>query len=152
MVIAAIGVIVMYLLLPENVFDENCCAHTGFARRWDGTCGGWTRDLAMLHITGDLFHWHSYVTASMVILQHHPIMSRVKYSGAAVYTMVAFIFGCGLTHLFEAYATFHPVYYFTGWFKLFNGVVSEFGQYFIAYSLVIAFERVAEYRKKLDSI
>ena len=151
LLITLFGIAVCFFLLPQNAFiiDANCHLN-GFARRWDGSCSGWTQGEALFHVIGDLLHWWAYATAAMVILRLHPIMAKVPSSRAAVYLMVAFIFGCGITHLFEAYTTFNPVYIFQGWFKLVNGIVSIIGAYFIAHALVRAFAEVMKRRKQLE--
>jgi len=151
--ISILGVIILYLFIPSGSFDlVNTCCEFDFARRYDGTCGGWTTSLALFHVTGDLMHWWAYTTAAAILFQLHPIMAKVPSSRTAVYLMVAFIFGCGLTHLMEAYATFHPVYVFTGWFKFINAIISCVGAYFIAHALVRAFKEVKRQRDRLENL
>ena len=66
--------------------------------------------------------------------------------------MVAFIFGCGTTHLFNAYTVFHPIYIAEAWFKLVNGLISVGGAVAIAYALVRTFAVVVARRKKLEEL
>ena len=123
-----------------------------FARRWGGGCGGWTNGLAMFHLCGMLAHWWAYTTAAFVILRLHPILEGVPEARIAVYLMVAFIFGCGVTHLLDAYTMFNPVYRQTGVFLFLNSIVSVLGAIFIAKALVRTFAVVAMKRKRAERL
>lgn len=123
-----------------------------FARRWDGGCSGWTQDLAILHMTGDLLQWWAYVTISFVVARLHPIMWEVPSAPVAVLFMILFIFGCGLTHLFNAYSVLYPVYRATGTFLVINGVVSVLAAIAVAHALVSAFAMVAKKDARLEEL
>ena len=152
-----IGVLVCWLCLPTGWYNPMKTGGSGlfgadFARRWDGGCRGWTRGLATVHIVGDLMHWWAYTTASFILLRLHPIMDKIKGSRMAVYTMCLFIFGCGITHLWDAYASIYPVYRAFGWLKICNGMVSIAGAVLIAYTLVQVFAVVTAKRKRLEAL
>ena len=66
--------------------------------------------------------------------------------------MTAFFIGCGLTHLFKAYATFDPIYRFMACFEVLNGLVSMAGSAAIAVALVQAFSVVRAKRKRLEEL
>ena len=75
--------------LPTGVLDDYPRRSRGllqndFARRWDGTCAGWTRPLVILHVSADCLTWIAYVTIAMVIGRLHPIMDRLPSSRSDV--------------------------------------------------------------------
>ena len=147
---SAIGVLVAWLLLPLGAMDASImCAPDGFARRWDGSCAGWTEGLAVKHLVGDLLHWWAYTTMAVVIAWHHPILKGDWKSWVTVNLTSIFIFGCGLTHLIEAYTVFNPMYIAQAGFKIANGVVSVAAMFFVIHGLL---RSVALYEKRLAEL
>lgn len=134
--ITFLSLLICYLLLPDWVWDthNDMTCHSGFARRWDGTCNGWTKALAQQFILGDLMHWHAYLTVSIFIFIYHPIKSVLH--AAAIYATCLFILGCGGTHLFDIYTIFNPVYNAQGWYMIVNGIISEYAMIFVLIVLV----------------
>ena len=123
-----------------------------FARRWDGTCSGWTQGLAKEHLVGDLLAWWGYVTITVIIWKLHPTMKAFPRSKITVALVGLFIMLCGATHLFEALSVFNPVYVFTGQFKIFSGVVGGIALVFIADGLTRAFRVVEERRRRAEEL
>jgi hypothetical protein len=55
---ALFGILLLWLTLPSDFLEQMPAQQSGlfdngFARRWDGTCTGWTRGLAIFHVAGD---------------------------------------------------------------------------------------------------
>ena len=154
--VAGVLATVLLLINPRPVRDNGPLTFFGqlfganFASRWDGGCHGWIPGIALLHVLGDFLAWWWYVTIACVLARLHPILESVRQSGLTVFLMVCIFITCGLTHLFDAYATFHPLYGWTGLFKIFAGAVGLIGAFYIAYSLTAAFAVVAESRGKLE--
>lgn len=136
------GILIAYLILPDPALApdiQDMCGKeslvNGFARRWDGSCGGWTRQLAIQHIAGDLLHWISYATVSVLIFALHPVSKRRKWSKPTVYLTSSFVFLCGFLHLVDAYSVIYPEYILLGNLKLLNGIISFVSSILIAYGL-----------------
>lgn len=149
---ATVGIGLLWLTLPSGpqspvnhggLFDNN------FARRWDGTCTGWTRDLATFHVVSDLLLWNAYVLIALVMWRLHPIIKRVPTARVTVPLICAVFLTCGATHLFSAYVVFNPIYVFDGAFKVFAGVIGAFGAVYIAHDLVTVFDRIEDERSRL---
>lgn len=128
------------------------CYESGFARRWDGGCNGWTNELARVHVWGDLLHWIAYCTMAYVIIRRHPIIKNDWVSFITVYLTGAFILGCGFTHLFDAYSTLDPAYVFQGWFKVCNGIVSISAEFFVVYGLLRAVKIARDRERRLKNV
>lgn len=141
----AIGL--LWLTLPADFIDRHESNNEGFfatnfGRRWDGGCLGWTRSLASLHVVGDILMWSAYVIIAVVVARLHPIITRVRYSSITV-PMISLVFvSCGASHLFDAYATFKPIYFAFGSYKILAGCIGIAGAVFIAHNLVTAFDIV----------
>ena len=110
-----------------------------FASRWDGGCSGWTQDVAVVHIVGNLLLWWAYVTIATAMSRLHPILVNVSYSGYTLLLICAIFISCGATHLFDAWAFFHPLYRATGLFLILSGVIGLVGAMLVAHSLDAAF-------------
>lgn len=137
LIITILGIIIAYLLLQENVFEvSGSCHNNGFARRWDGTCDGWTKELAIKVIRGNLLHWWAYTTIAMTIWLNHPILKGSITSFLTVYMSGAFVFGCGITHLMEAYTVLNPLYWVQAWLLEVNGWISVISMFYVVYGLL----------------
>ena len=133
-----------------------------FASRWEGSCSGWTSDVAVVHIVGNLLLWWAYVTIATVMARLHPILQSVTYSGYTLLLICAIFVSCGATHLFDAWTFFHPLYRATGLFLILSGLIGLVGAVLVAHSLDAAFaivhskdlqaeamaKRLMEYEKK----
>lgn len=137
-VLSLIGVIIAYNLLPEDALSKSMCCDTGFSRKWDGTCGGWSEALATDFILGSLLHWYAYTTISIMIITRHPISTTDKGSAWTIYLTAAFVFGCGVTHLIAAYTALNPIYRFEVGYLIVNGIISVVAMLFVIYGLVRA--------------
>lgn len=143
-----IGLIIWYL--PEGYINEN--KYDSFARRWDGTCTGWSKYESTKHIIGGLFHWYAYILAAVVMARLHPVVSTVRSAKIALVLIVLFFIGCGGSHLYDVTTIFYPAYNYSGWFLIINGIISYLGAVFIAISLIDAFSQVKEKRKKIEKM
>lgn len=150
----ALGMVLIGVaLLPPGSFAwDSHDSSTGIARRWGGGCGGWTPTLAVLHLVGDLMQWFGYVVISLSIIRLHPMVAAVRYSSFTVPLIIAVFLFCGGTHLFDAYAMFHSVYWLEGWYKILAGIVALAGSFFIAHNLVSSFARVAEKKRYVEQL
>lgn len=152
LLLSGMGILIAYLCLPDWVWpqaDRHVCEGGGFARRWDGSCHGWTRELALTHIVGDLMHWIAYCSVSYVIARWHPV-SRQKVTSRITITLVAvFVFGCGLAHLVEAYTVFNPIYELQSKIKIANGIISLIDLPLILYGLLFTLIKSAKYDEYL---
>lgn len=145
--LSAVGVLICYLMLPGDAFEINPTGFIdGFARRWDGSCHGWTQTLAIEHIKGDLKHWWAYCTMSVVIATRHPITERNFRGYMTIALTSAFIMGCGITHLVDVYCVFDPRYIAQGFIKNLNGNISLVALFYVVYGLLRATD-VIERRK-----
>ncbi len=115
-----------------------------FARRWDGTCSGWTRPLATFHVVSDLLLWNAYVVIALVMWRLHPIIKRVPTHRMTVSVICIIFLTCGATHLFSAYSVFNPIYVFDGVLKTLAGLIGAFGAVYIAHDLVTVFDVIEE--------
>ena len=145
--LSTIGVVVLFALYVTGPW-----ASPVYASRWRGDCGGWTKALAVWHVVGELLHWYAYVTIGTVIYRLHPVLKSVPSSVLTIYSMVAFIYGCGLGHLIAAYVIFDPVYQVEALWLSINGVISITASVLVAFSLVTAFAYVAEKRAELEKL
>lgn len=150
-IIATIGVLIAYLLLPDNSFDvRNYCG--GFARKWDGSCMGWTTSLATSFIIGSLLHWYAYTIISIMVWTRHPITRNNKYSAPTVILTGFFIFGCGVTHLLAAYTVLNPLYNAETYYLIFNGATSLLASFFVVYGLIRSSEVAKQFKIKLGNV
>lgn len=156
--IANLGVVVAWLLLPKDAFDkvppvvEAGFLRNNFARRWGGGCNGWTTDVAIWHLAGQLATWYAYSIASFAILIGHPMSIKNKVLAAAITLTGLFIFTCGLTHLVSAYAMFNPVYVIDGASISLNGAVSLPGAVLICYALEKSRRIAASRARRLEEL
>lgn len=88
-----------------------------------GHCYLWRNDLVWLHAGSD-----SLVALSYFLIPFGLFYFVRKRSDLAFNWMflmfAAFIFACGTTHLLEVWSIWHGTYWFTGFVKLFTGVIS----------------------------
>lgn len=148
------GAVLLWLTLPAGTMGRHEPSASGlfrddFACRWDGGCLGWTREVAVLHLVGDLATWSAYVVIAVVIIKLHPILARVRYSRLTVPLMTLVFVTCGGVHLLDAYATFRPMYVALGWYKNLAGLVGIAGAVLIAHNLVSAFDIVLREQREL---
>ena len=115
-----------------------------FARKIDGTCSGWTRGQAIIHAIGDLLHFWAYLNVSLMMMRLHPKEKTVKYAKQAIWLSAAFIAGCGMVHLVDAFCVFVPVYRFLGMLKVINGGISVLALFPVAVSLIKVSTRQAK--------
>ena len=146
-----IGIGVLWLTLPADYLEVNPQLGT-FVRRWDGTCDGWNKSLALRHVIGDLATWSAYVVIAIVMLRLHPILKRIPSAKITVPLIVLVFSTCGATHLFEAYATFNPIYELTGWFKIFAACIGLAGSVYVAHNLVVAFDVAHKDKARLEEL
>ena len=153
---ATVGIVLLWLTLPSDFLDHVPPAQGGlfdnaFARRWDGSCTGWTQSLATFHVIGDLLLWNAYVVISLVMWRLHPIIKRVPTARITVPLICSVFLTCGAVHLFSAYAVFNPIYVFDGVFKTFAGVIGLCAAVYIAHDLVTVFDVIEKehYRLKI---
>ena len=145
---SAVGIVVLGFTLPAGPVDSGILQNN-FGSRWEGSCTGWTRSLALLHVAGDLFTWTAYVTIAIVIRRLHPVVRLLRKSWITVLLISCVFISCGATHLFDAYATFNPVYVATGWFKVVTAIIGLVGATLIAHDLVTAFDKVKIEQQRL---
>jgi hypothetical protein len=138
-----LAVVVCLIWFQPGWVDAN------FARRWDGSCGGWTNDEVLRHVAGNVLHWWSYVTIAFVIWRLHPPMRTVPYSSVTLFLTGLFVIGCGLGHLSGIMTAFWPAYRLEGSWLLINGVISSVATVFVAFSLTKAFDVVFQRRAKV---
>lgn len=165
--ITLVGVAIAYWALPDGALETTAAAchaageshgylDTGFARKWDGSCTGWTRGLSLKFILSDLMHWWAYVLISLMILTRHPSTSNGIGYKVVIWLSGAFIFGCGVTHLVGAYTVINPLYEMQGWVNLANGIVSVIAMIFVVYglirSVVASKERDEELKQGLSNL
>lgn len=100
-IFSLIGLGICYLCLPEDVFivKDIMCSSDQFARKWDGTCPGWGKDLSIDWMIGHLKHWWSYTLIAFAVWVNHPRVKNDFQSIATVILTGSFVQGCGLTHL-----------------------------------------------------
>lgn len=137
----------VWAAMPKDFLTVNPIPE--FARRWDGTCTGWTKDLATFHIAGDLILWHAYCWIPLSLLRLHPMPKSMLWGWVTLWLMALFIVGCGSVHLFDAYTVFVPVYWWSGAWKMYVGLFSELAAVFVSYSLVMATKLMAEREKAM---
>lgn len=106
---------------------------------------------ALRYVIAQLLYWWAYSVISLTIWQRHPIIKWDRTSIITVYLTGAFVFGCGLGHLIEAYSVFDPVYDFLTLFLLLSSVVSCAATVFVVSGLIRATMITAKRRKELES-
>lgn len=143
LMLTSIEVLIMCFLLPSDALEIKSVTCGGskslinlFARRWDGTCDGWTNELARKDIIADLKHLYSYIAISVAVLLFHPINKSSWISRVTVILTALFIFGCGQTHALDAYTTIHPIYNVSVELKSINGNISIIANFFVIYGLL----------------
>lgn len=151
---ATLGIALLRLTLPPDYLVQkpaDCCGllSNEFARRWDGTCSGWTQSLATFHVVNDLLLWTAYVIISLVMWRLHPIIKRVPTARITVPLICSVFLTCGAAHLFSAYVVFNPIYVFDGAFKMFAGVIGVFGALYVAHDLVTVFDKIEGEHRRL---
>jgi hypothetical protein len=144
---ATSGIGLLWLTLPSGFLDAKPANPGGlfdnaFARRWDGTCTGWTKELATFHVVSDFLLWNAYVVIALVMWRLHPIIKRVPTARITVPLICSVFLTCGATHLFSAYVVFNPIYVFDGAVKAFAGVIGVLAAVYIAHDLVTVFDRI----------
>lgn len=144
-----VGIVICCLALPANWNQQNA---SSFARRWDGTCAGWDRAMAVEYIIVELWHWWGYCTIAFVLLRLHPVIKSVWSAKLTLTLMFLFILGCGVGHLLEAYSVLHPIYRHLIYYKWVNASVGYAAAVFIAISLVLTFSKISKARAKLESV
>lgn len=87
-----------------------------------------------------------------MVWTRHPIMRGEWSSQMSVYLTGAFVFGCGLTHLVDAYTVLHPLYNFQILFLLVNGVVSVVAMFFVIYGLIRSTIVAAMMREQMEKM
>ncbi len=88
-----------------------------------GYCMRWDFWLLVQHILSDLFIALAYFTipaALVVVLRRR----RDVGFGFLFWLFSLFIFSCGVTHLFEIFVLWSPVYWIAGWAKVFTAAAS----------------------------
>lgn len=145
-----VGLLIVFLWAYFGGAFESDWVVSEFARRWDGTCSGWTRPINWIHLIGNVTHWWSYCTIAFVFWRLHPPLRTVPYSQITILTVGWFIIGCGVGHLIQIMTTFHPMYRTEGWWLVGNGVVSVVATVFVAFSLTRAFEVVTARRRQVE--
>ena len=146
---SSIVVLFLYFTLPPNVWQTNPVA--SFSRRFDGTCNGWTRNLALLDMGQNIGLWFVYCTMATVLLGHHPTpIAAVPSSKWTLRLMAAFIVGCGFKHLVDAYTTLVPNYVMSLWVGYTVVAVSTSALWSIALSLHDVRTFVHAQRKQLE--
>lgn len=123
-----------------------------YADRWSGKCNGWTKPVAIQHVLSDFVMWVVYIVIAVSIAKLHPIMDRVRSSKVTVPLIVGVFASCGVTHLLDAYSTFHPAYSTTGYIKLAAAFIGAFGAVLIAHDLNVASRMVMEDREILRKL
>jgi len=152
LLIAFGGILIARSWLPDGAFHidpDHVCKAGEFARRWDGSCHGWNKELATANVIGSLKHWVAYCVMAFVVAVRHPIIKRDWVSHVTVYLTAAFIFGCGITHLIDAYTVFNPVYIFQTDFLNWNGNISLLSMPFVIYGLLRSVKIAVERKRKL---
>ncbi|MCA9793081.1 MAG: PAS domain-containing sensor histidine kinase, partial [Candidatus Eremiobacteraeota bacterium] len=85
-----------------------------------GQCMLWSPGLLVLHVLSDLVIGLSYFAIPLslwAVVRRDPEMRAMRL-------FMAFIFLCGLTHLWSIYTTWVPAYYLEGMFKAATAIVS----------------------------
>ena len=154
LLLSLLGVGVAYLLLPLNAFSESLCSAEdfGFARKFDGSCQGWTSNLVRYFIVGSLLHWWAYVHIAYVIYRHHPILEGSRTSQIVIYLTSLFILGCGVSHLIAAYTAIHPVYSVEVVWLVVNGIISCLAMLYVTYGLLRTVIATRDINKNLDEL
>jgi hypothetical protein len=155
--LAVLGMGLLWLTLPSGFLNEAPAGQGGllnnvFARRWGGACGGWTRDVALLHVVNDLLLWNAYTVVSLVMWRLHPIIKRAPTMRITLPLICIVFLTCGATHLFSAYAVFNPIYVFDGAFKAFAGIIGAFCAVYISHDLVKVYGAIEYERGRLKHL
>lgn len=103
--------------LFTKFFDQS------FASRWNGTCNGWTRELAIAHITTDVLIWLSYMAIPILLIKLIKVRKDLPFN-FFISLFAIFIISCGLTHLAAVITSFYPLYYMDFWIKAIAAVAS----------------------------
>ena len=147
---ASIGVVVATLLLPSGSLTGR--VDPDFASRWMGNCTGWTKELTLWHLAGDLMQWYAYVVIAIVYARLHPILADIPSSRITVPLVVLIFTFCGGTHLYDAYTYFHPAYVGEAWYKTVAGIIGLTGCVFVAHNLYTAFGVVQRKNERLEKL
>lgn len=134
--------LIAYITLPAGSLEVNdsviCGVNdrfNGIARKWDGTCSGWTNEMARSYVFHSLKFFVAYNIISIMLLLAHPIKWNKPWSVAAVILPSAFVFACGLVHLFDAYTVFYPIYNTQISFMKWSGWISLIASAFVVFGL-----------------
>jgi signal transduction histidine kinase/CheY-like chemotaxis protein len=88
----------------------------GFCMRWDF----W---LLFQHVVSDSLIAIAYFSIPAALVTFVRMRRDVNF-GVLFWLFSAFIFSCGMTHLFEIYVLWRPEYWLAGWMKLITAAVS----------------------------
>ena len=149
---AWLGIAAAWWSLPAGFLEPGGGGPYSFARRWDGTCGGWDHSLVLLHTVGNVLTFWAYVILCMAVVRLHPIMRRIPSSKITVPAVSLVFLSCGMTHALAAYTNFNPIYVFDGWFRLAAGIIGIAGAVFVCHNLICAFGMVVKDRKRLAEL
>ncbi|MCA8986282.1 MAG: hypothetical protein KDA78_01485, partial [Planctomycetaceae bacterium] len=153
----ALGVLLFWWTLPADYLQARPpnyggLLHNGFARRWDGTCSGWTSSLAGFHAMSDVLLWMAYVNIAVVMWRLHPILRRLPTTRITVPLISCVFLSCALTHLLSAYVVFNPIYLFDAVLKNLSGLIGVVGAIYIAHDLVSVFGLIEAEQNRLKTI
>lgn len=140
--ISLIMILVVYYTLPSGALEVNenvmCGVNdmfNGVSRKWDGTCAGWTNEMARSYVYHNLKFFLAYNIISVMILARHPIQWNKPWSVGATFLSAAFVFTCGLAHLFDVYTVFNPIYEIQIAYLFGSSWVSIIASAFVVYGL-----------------
>lgn len=144
-----IAIFILMIFLPMDWISHN--PYPDFARRWDGGCTGWSRNLAIWDIGENILLWITYCIMGNVLYRLHPLPRLGDHNTALTLFMIcSFIIGCGFKHLLDAFTIIYPNYYLSiaaGYILSFLSLASL---YHISKALIEANKNVLENRKTLE--
>ena len=107
----------------------------GYARRWDGTCGGWNQGVCMEFVISESIIYVSYIMIGTAIWAFYPLKERYRYNHLAGLAVSLIFISCGGTHLLNAYSIFHPAYDHMAIFNIITACISAVGACLAVYDL-----------------
>ena len=88
-----------------------------------GYCLLWRPDIVAMHVTGDVLVFAAYTAIALAIRKFMRERPEFRFNGLA-YLFAAFVFGCGIAHLFGAVSLWWPAYGAQAILKLMVALVS----------------------------
>lgn len=113
-----------------------------------GYCLLWRPDLVAMHVGGDVLIFIAYTVIAFSIWRFMRVRKEFRFNGVAL-LFAAFVFGCGVTHLFSAIALWWPAYEIQAIAKVTVAVISVAAAIAIwrALPMIIGFPTVTEIKQ-----